>query len=187
MKLSPGEGVYPLLIIMIMFCVTTLIMGTHFHAPLLLLIMVCVLECVYFLYHLVAVGRTIYLDEDGCIVTFGKYQKRYKWEEFIVKRVELYRGTEYRYSVYNKVKIVVLSPHKIYRYHKTYKKGQWTAPAYCAARYPFSMVYIYMISERNLKKAQLDKKVCDLSGYEVEEDMFLQKLKEWNIELEDLT
>ena len=151
MKLSPGEGVYPLIIIMIMFTLTTLMMGIYYHVPLLLLIIVCVLESVFFLYHLVAVGRTIYLNEDGCIVTFGKYQKRYKWEDFIVKRVELYRGTEYRYSVYNKVKIVVLSPHKIYQYNKTYKKGQWTAPAYCAARHPFSMVYIYGFGKESKK------------------------------------
>lgn len=49
------------------------------------------------------------------------------------------------------------------------------------------IICIYMVLERNLKKAQLDKRVYDLSGYEVEESMFLQKSKEWNVELVDET
>lgn len=188
MKIEPGEEKYQQIIALFLFCIAVLFIGgIRFKANIILLFFICIILCIVFMRHFIAVGRTIIMDQEGCTVIFGRYYKKYRWDELIVKRLEWFRGDGHKFGVYSKMKIAVFAPHKIYKYYKNYKKGQWSASGYCMAWHPLSIIYVRLVSDIELEKVKSEKKFDNYLSYVVEERTFLEKLDGWDVELEDLT
>lgn len=120
---------------------------------------------------LIAEGRTFLLDKDGCTVCFGKYRKKYLWNELKTKRIEehdlptMLRG---RFSP-PYLKEAIFSPFKIH------KPKMIRANVYCLF-HPFSCIYINF--------ALKDVKYENGRHYEVDEEEFIEKMNQWSVTLE---
>lgn len=188
MKIEPGKEKYEQIIAIFLFCIGVLIIGgIRFKANIILLFLICIMLCIVFMRHYIAVGRTIIMDHEGCIVIFGRYYKKYRWDELIVKRLERRFVDDHKITVFSKMKIAVFAPHKIYKYYKNYKKGQWKASTYCMTWHPLSIIFVRLVSDIELEKVKSEKKYDNYLSYVVSERIFLEKLDGWDVKLEDLT
>lgn len=125
--------------------------------------------------YLIATGRTIELDPNGCTVNFYGYRKFNQWENLKTKRIESARNTRILFLPYH-LKCVVLCKKNIC------KKGIWRAEGYSIYIHPFSVVYIYLIPKEKLRKIKVD--ISEYLGYVVEEELFMEKIKKWNVEMD---
>lgn len=188
MKIEPGEEKYQQIIALLLTCIAVLFIGgIRFKANIILLFFTCIILSIVFMRHFIAVGRTIIMDQEGCTVVLGRYHKKYKWDELVVKRIEWFKGDGHKHCVYSKMKIAVFAPHKIYKYHENYKKGQWSASDYCMVWHPLSVIYVHLVSDVELAKVKSEKKIDNYLSYIAEERTFLKNLDGWNVKLEDLT
>ena len=137
-------------------------------------------------------GETVILDEKGCCLVWfnGLLKKKYKWEQLKTKRI-LYKADCREVLGYEAKKCVLLTKRKINN------KSVWNNPFVQSEKYtevekgadfvdnlpfifkPINIIYIYF----NPGIGKSDK---DGSCYEmVDEKVFMEKMAEWHVELED--
>ena len=137
-------------------------------------------------------GETVILDEKGCCLVWfnGLLKKKYKWEQLKTKRI-LYKAGRREALGYEAKKCVLLTKRKINN------KSVWNNPFVQSEKYtevekgadfvdnlpfifkPINIIYIYF----NPGIGKSDK---DGSCYEmVDEKVFMEKMAEWHVELED--
>ncbi len=119
----------------------------------------------------IATGRVFTLSEKGCEVRFLCFKQAYSWDQFMVKKEESCQGyisykNQYTDGVY-------FSRRKVH-------KPDWMSPVdYSLWIHPFSFVFI------NFRKANLTKTEKALpTVYEVERELFIRFMNEWNIKIE---
>ena len=130
-----------------------------------------VLAVIMFGLYTIATCRTITMDAEGCTVSLLKYQRRYLWKDLAIKRVE---GPHFGLGL---------------TYHdggaffsvKPVKKKRTTNPVmYCAFRHPFTCFFVFFVPHRNAA----DRKNVEMKIYEVDKQEFLNRMKEWNVDIE---
>ena len=131
----------------------------------------CIIAFTSSAYRWISGGRTIIMKKEGCAVSFGKYQREYKWEDFKIKAVEDFSRTYWGLTAYKKA--AIFSPRYIY------KPWWWPPSTYALYLHPFSFIYIYFTPEK--------KDPRNFTDYEVDEKEFLEKMKEWGIELDEIS
>lgn len=122
----------------------------------------------------ISVDRKLTMDEFGCEVDFYGFKRHYRWEEFKVKQLIDQRNAIGHKNPYDKG--VTFCTHKI-RKPKWIKIGE-----YCSIMHPWSVVYVEFIPEKMSR--------WDPGEYQhsmaTDEKEFLARMKEWNIELEEV-
>lgn len=118
----------------------------------------------------IATGRTFVMNEEGCVVSILWYRKQYKWADFQVKGIEDFcHAREYK-NTYTRG--AVFSTRRIR------KPWWWTPELYCWRLHPLSFVFVnFTPKERWFGTSPI---------YEMDEKKFMEKMKEWNVELEEL-
>lgn len=125
---------------------------------------------------LISLGRTLIFDYQGCTVCLGKYKKTYKWNDFRVIRLEEYKSSLGQ-KVSHNMKGIVFSPKQNYRL-------SWIMPGENSALIaPFSLIYVYLVNVSEYDKL---KKAGPYFTYIAEEQMFLRKLIEWDVIIENM-
>lgn len=124
--------------------------------------------------HWFTIGRTVEMNEKGCIIHFLWHRKEYRWEELLVKCVEAYKVT-YGRSGMLYTGGVIFSSHKVY---KPCKPTFWRHPMDYNLLHPFSFFFVCFQSD-------LSKGVSDPEIYVVDEAVFIEKMRSWNVELEN--
>lgn len=133
------------------------------------------LACTFILFfgamrYWIATGRTLIMNEDGCTVCFGWYKKKYKWDELKVKRMEDYRNAFGYRSPYTKG--VIFSPNIIH-------KPKWLKPEeYSIHVHPITFFFVYFPPAKRTR-------ANGPALYTVDEEVFREKMKIWNVELEN--
>ena len=131
----------------------------------------CILVFSIFTGAWISAGRTIIMSEKGCVVSFRNHQREYKWEEFKVKAVEDFSRTYWGLTAYEKA--AIFSPRYIH------KPWWWQPTTYGVYLHPFSFIYIYFTPE--------EKNSWNYTNYEVDEKEFMEKMREWGIELDEIS
>ena len=126
----------------------------------------------------ISIGRTIILNENGCTITFLKYKKTYGWDKFCVKRLESYREP------------ITVIPRGSFKWngvilysHNTIKPKNFNPELYSLffAIFPFSYIFISLVPTKVEKYHASYARL----KFQVNEDNFLSKMREWNVEIED--
>ena len=132
-------------------------------------IIIMVLMIVMFAYYFFMLFRTLIMDEKGCTIRFFGKERYYTWEEFAIRRLEEHlidtppHGKEKAYVVFFSVYPV--------------EKAQNKNPIEYWRHHPLSMTmfsFHFALSEDEIYEP----------GYE--ESYFREKMKEWNVELEEV-
>lgn len=117
-------------------------------------------------------GRTFIMDEEGCTVCFWKYKKKYTWEDLITKRIEehdfpsIIRGK----NSCPYLKGAIFAPYKIH-------KPKAIGTSLYSLFHPLSCIYInFSLEDVNYENGRY---------YEIEEAVFMEKMKQWGIALEE--
>ena len=139
-----------------------------------------------------SIGKTIILNEKGCCLSWlnGLIRKEYDWEQLKTKRV-LYKTDRRESYGFEAEKCVLLSTRIIKN------KSVWNNPFVQTEKYttvekgaefveqfpflfrPLSIIYIYFAAEPE------DCKEDGCYYSVVDEKAFMEKMKEWHVELED--
>lgn len=122
----------------------------------------------------VSLGKTITMNEKGCILYLFGYKKIYQWEQLKIKYIEDRRQTfanpplPYRaraiFSIRKLHKPSILFPHVYNTFIRPFS---------------FSLFYVYY----RVPTMQINRKIYP-NIYPVDEKEFLEKMQEWGIELE---
>ena len=69
-------------------------------------LVVIIMNSVLWVSDMVFNGRTLVIDSEGCLVSFGPYRKRYNWSDLQTRRMEYYcrGGKGYRGVIFSKKK-----------------------------------------------------------------------------------
>lgn len=135
----------------------------------------------------ICAGRTIAMSEKGCTISLWHYKKEYTWDDFKVKAVVDISNTFRPSSELIYEKGIIFSLHALRkrklsstrkRKLSSTRKMEFSPSGYCA-EHPFSYVCIYFAPEQ--------KKIWHDTYYEVDEKVFMEKMKEWGIELEEIS
>jgi|GEM_PF-2072278 len=119
--------------------------------------------------------RKIEFDESGCTVKFLFIKKKYTWEKLKIKRIEKYESQYSMYHYGKGTKAVVFSPTRVL------KPKSLLPVAFIIL--PFSNPFTYIFINLTGK----DNAPLSAGYYEYDEDTFMKKMKEWNIEFEERT
>lgn len=120
-------------------------------------------------------GRTLFFDQNGCSIKFLCFKKKYSWDELKTKRMENFSNSVgYREQPF--VSGVVFCPHQV-------KRPYWIKPAsFNFVFHSFDFFFVYF-SQPNV----FDKQTNAYTPiYLVEKELFLEKLKQWNVAIENL-
>lgn len=135
----------------------------------------------------ICAGRTIAMSEKGCTISLWHYKKEYMWDDFKVKAVVDISNTFRPSSELIYEKGIIFSLHALRKRKLSFarkrklsstRKMELSPSGYCA-EHPFSYVCIYFTPEQ--------KKIWHDTYYEVDEKVFMEKMKEWGIELEEIS
>ena len=127
----------------------------------------------------ICAGRTIAMSEKGCTISLWHYKKEYTWDDFKVKAVVDISNTFRPSSEFIYEKGIIFSLHPLRKRKLSFvRKRKFSPSGYCA-EHPFSYVCIYFTPEQ--------KKIWHDTYYEVDEKVFMEKMKEWGIELEEIS
>lgn len=121
--------------------------------------------------------RTIEFDENGCTVKFLFLKKKYTWAKLKIKRLEKY---EIQYPIpdnsQNKgTRVAVFSPHKFLKPKSLLPVAYFFIPFIN----PYTYIFINLTGN--------DNNPVPKGYYEYDENEFMQKMKEWNVEFEERT
>lgn len=132
------------------------------------------IPCVQLIRHWVAFGRIITLNEEGCSIQFLCWKRTYLWSVLKTKRVEYTAdcwGHEdgYTWSVIFSKKYI--------------KRPMKLKPlTYGVYLHPFSFVFLHFDFELPNKKGRMKDRD---NIYIVDEERFREKMREWNVSLEE--
>lgn len=119
------------------------------------------------------------MSEKGCTISLWHYKKEYTWDDFKVKAVVDISNTFRPSSEFIYEKGIIFSLHPLRKRKLSFvRKRKFSPSGYCA-EHPFSYVCIYFTPEQ--------KKIWHDTYYEVDEKVFMEKMKEWGIELEEIS
>lgn len=121
---------------------------------------------------LISTGRTFIMDEDGCTVHFGKYRKKYTWNELTTKRIEKHNLPSMLAGRFSCPYLdeAIFSPYKIHK-PKVIRVGLYSI------FHPFSCIFVnFSLGNEDWQRGRY---------YEVEENIFREKMKEWGVELDE--
>ena len=127
----------------------------------------------------VATGRTIIMDSEGCTIQFLWYRKCYTWDQLKTKRF-----ADYKHSLGYKASYIAgaeFSPNMV-------RKPKWLKPVeYCALIHPVSFFFVtFKPADDLLKNARQYPSTTQFPCiYMVDEMAFRDKMKEWNIQLQE--
>ena len=124
-----------------------------------------------------AIAKTLIMDSEGCTVQILFLQKKYLWKELKVKRIERWDGlgclpseslpVERRGIIFSKSQI---------------GKSERPRPEDYALFRPFFLSYFFVYFSMN---QPLIRRGCTVSEkYNVDEEKFMAKMHEWNVELD---
>lgn len=135
-------------------------------------LLVCALLLSIIIRYWIATGKTIIINEYGCRISFLGYKREYSWYELETKYIEYYDNSiEYRTPYHGGM---VFSKKEI-------KKPKWVkAGSYSIFIHPISVSFIYFKPER----PKLYYKYPQI--YEVEENLFKEKMREWKVDIKGL-
>ena len=123
----------------------------------------------FYLFQWIQISKTIVMSSEGCVVKLWKINKKYSWDEFKIKRIE--RFTRYRDGW---TEGVVFCKHFIFKTKMKHPENHaWIAPY-------FSYIFVCFVEENNN-----EKKTTREQSYPVNKDEFMEKMRLWNVELED--
>ena len=130
---------------------------------------IMILTIIMFVYWYLILWRTLIMDEKGCTIRFFGKERYYAWEEFAIRRLEEHwipvanhefkKGYAVFFSVYPVKKAQNKDPVEYWRHH------------------PLSMTmfsFHFALSEDEIYEPVY------------EESYFREKMKEWNVELEEV-
>ena len=116
----------------------------------------------------IVVGRTVTMDQSGFTISLLKYQRFYKWEDLVIRRME---GPHMGLRNSNINGGVFFSLKKV-------RKPEMMDPAlYCSLFHPVSCFFVFFSSLGNNDKCQ--------GIYPVNKDRFVEQLKEWGVKLDN--
>lgn len=137
----------------------------------------------FYFSHMVAYGRTYVLTAEGCSVRFLWYEKTYLWEDLTTKRIV-------KFSKYSGFPINRAYPYNLYAIFAPYnvRKPHWLHPVYYNCIHPWSFIYINLDNPdtKNRRGRQCNGHTRRGRHYEVNEDVFREKMRLWHIVLEEL-
>ena len=114
--------------------------------------------------------RTLIMDKDGCTVKILKYKRIYKWSELETRCIVDCRRCWSEKIAYNTCFVFC---------KKKRKNPKWLHPAlYSLYFHPLSFMFVCFDPHLNFKP-------CHEEIYLVEEDEFIAKMLEWNVEIVD--
>ena len=134
------------------------------------------LICIYYIFGIVDLGRTVELTRKGCIISFFIIKCFYSWNEYQVKKIERYSKNSNLSSPvtgYDEGAVFSKVPVKRPKRYRPANEKSFLTP------YVFSTVWICFRNEKSK-----DKNKYWNGFYEVDKEEFLQKMDEWGIELE---
>lgn len=116
----------------------------------------------------VSVGRTLTMNQEGCTISFLCFRRTYKWSEFRVIRLikctpDVLHGFPYSEGCIFLRKRKKLHPDLVTEYSIFIR--------------PYSFIYVYFKPEKELKKWYESY----LPKYEIEKNIFMDKMHEWNV------
>lgn len=121
-----------------------------------------------FLLQLIQINKTLIMDSEGCTVKLWKISKVYSWNELKIKRIEKFTRKNEGWT-----QGVVFCKHTIF-------KPKSIHPENYAFLAPFlSYFFVCFIEEDD------EKKTNNAQAYSVNENEFMEKMRLWNVELED--
>lgn len=129
-----------------------------------------ILVGIYFILNSIATGRTIIMNEEGCIVSLLRYRREYKWDDFQIKTVVNFRPSLLDRLSYNKAAVFSTKS-------KIYNTFWWNPIDYSWMFHPLTFVFINFTP----RKKWIDSKV-----YEIDEEEFMSKMRKWNVELDEI-
>lgn len=118
---------------------------------------------------LISTGRTFIMDEDGCTVCFWKFRKKYTWEELKTRKIE-------KYTLPSMLRGRLSCPYTKEAFAAPYqvRKPRAIRSNLYSLFHPFSFIYInFSLDNEDWKTGRY---------YEVEEGIFVQKMKDWGID-----
>jgi len=129
---------------------------------------------IYIILDSIVTGKTIIMDRAGCSLKLFSYERKYKWEEVVVRRKEKYSNNKRIY------------PHEEAMFFSVIpvKKPKWMGPLiYCCLRHPFRCFFVYLEEKETVDYIQSGKFMLHTGErfYVVEKEQFLGKLKEWDV------
>lgn len=110
------------------------------------------------------------MDADGCIVIWGRYKRQYGWDDFQIKAVASFSSGIFQKNTYTKAAIFFCKP-------KIHKVVMWNPIDYSWIVHPLTFIFINFPPPKRWS----DRKV-----YEIDEEIFMSKMKEWDVELEEI-
>ena len=153
-----------------------IIKGTESMANRLIPFFVCLLFGVYvFIKFEVFHFRKLEFDENGCTVKFLFLKKKYTWEKLKIKRLEKYESQYSMYQYGNGTKVAVFSPHRFLKPKSLLPVSFVIIPFVN----PFNYIFINLTGN--------DNNPVPKGYYEYDENEFVQKMKEWNVEFDERT
>ena len=127
----------------------------------------------------IAAGRTVVMDAQGITVSLWRFQKTYRWDEFQTKRQEEYAALTWFRSYGNCPyhKGAMFAPYRV-------RKPRWIGrPAY-ATFHPWCYIYVNFYVPPPKHSTAL---FPDWRGrcYEVKEEEFQEKMRLWQVKLDE--
>ena len=148
--------------------------NAFFYLLVALVIIVLIIDFKFF----VASMRNILMTEKGCQISVLWYKKLYTWKELQTKRIVMYEYTELKKSYKYCLELCKkkIDPLKV------------LPNSYCQDLHPFSFVFIYFGEKEKLNF--VERNVEERGGsflYVANEWNFVEQLREWGVELEEIT
>ena len=122
----------------------------------------------------IAYGRKLKMNKDGCIISLGRFERFYTWDQFAIKSVKRYKSGKLFQADYEKCVFFSI------RYCKT-KEGAFTGNCLCL--HPWSCFTIHSAQDPNKK----DWGRHSLKINEVDAHLFKEKMQKWGVKVEGLT
>ena len=130
---------------------------------------IMILTIIMFVYWYLILWRTLIMDEKGCTIRFFGKERYYAWEEFAIRRLEEHWIPVANHE-FKKGYAVFFSVYPVEKAQNKYPVEYWR-------HHPLSMTmfsFHFALSEDEIYEP----------GYE--ESYFREKMKEWNVELEEV-
>ncbi len=119
----------------------------------------------------VAGGRTLIMNEKGCTIQFFGVRRFYAWSELQTKKIEDYAFAIGSRQPYKKGAVF---------FKKKCHKPKWLKPFdYCMFFHPFRFFFVYF----NPHIVNPKWTYAYFEEYVVDEESFLKKMEEWQVEL----
>ena len=175
MLIKPGKYAVITTMGILLFVVATMIYIAIIDNNWLYLLVLCVFIPLY-MPMIIASCRILFMDKDGCTVYFLWFKKHYRWDELKIKQYVEYKGYFMASSVSPFKRAAEFCPKDV-----SIPK-RWDAHVYSQRRHPFSFFFVSFAD----RTSQGSKKRFS-GAYEVDETMFREKLKEWGVEMKEIT